>query len=88
MPFGCAKDPGITWDLAMWPSGLGGSTTRGNPSDLAGELGRGVSREALGVARDRFGCSLAADTMPTGRHGGGRRRAPLEAVVPVSCGST
>jgi hypothetical protein len=78
MPLVCAKDPGITWDLAMWPSGLGGGTARENLGVLAGELGRGVAREALGVAGDRFGCSLAEERWPAGRHGGGRRWRPLE----------
>jgi hypothetical protein len=78
MPLVCAKPPGITWDLAMWPSGLGGGPARENPGDLAGELCRGVDGDALGVAGDRFGCSLATERWPAGGHGGGRRRRPLE----------
>jgi hypothetical protein len=60
MPLICAKAPRINWDLAMWPSGLGGGAARENPSDLVSELGRGVAGDALGVAGDQFGCSLAA----------------------------
>jgi hypothetical protein len=74
MPLVCAKAPGNTWDLAMWPSGLGNGAARENPGDLAGELGRGLAGEALGVAGDRFGCSLAAERWPAGGHGGGRWR--------------
>jgi hypothetical protein len=53
--------------------GAWGSTTRENPGVLAGELGRGVVGEPLGVVRDRFGCSLVAERWPAGGHGGGRR---------------
>jgi hypothetical protein len=58
IPSVCAKAPGKCSGLAMWPPGLGGGAARGNPGDLAGGLGRGVAGEALGVAGDRFGCSL------------------------------
>jgi hypothetical protein len=49
-----------------------------NSSDLAGELGRGVAGEELGVERARYGCSLAAGTGPATGHSGGRRRRSLE----------
>jgi hypothetical protein len=48
--------PRNTRDLAIWPSGLGGGADRGNRGDLAGELGRVVAGEALGVARGWFVC--------------------------------
>jgi hypothetical protein len=42
MPLVCAKAPGITLDLAMWPSGLGGGAARENPGEvLAGEGWKG-----------------------------------------------
>jgi hypothetical protein len=70
MPLVCAKAARITWNLAMWPSGFGGGATKENSGDLAGELGRGVVGDALGVVGDWFGCSLAMDAITVGRHGG------------------
>jgi hypothetical protein len=57
---------------------LGGNAAWRNSGDLAGELGRGVVGEALGVAGDRFGCSLAMDEMPAGGHGGDREMRPQQ----------
>jgi hypothetical protein len=78
MPLICAQLPENTWDLAMWPSGLGGGAARGASGDLAGELGRGVAGEELGVERAPSGCSLTAETGPATGRGRGRRRRPLE----------
>jgi hypothetical protein len=58
-----------------------GGVVWGNPGDLACELGRGVAGEALEVAGVWFGCSHAAETMPTGGHNGGQWRAPLEVLL-------
>jgi hypothetical protein len=54
--------------------GVEGGAARSNPGDLAGELGRGVAGEELGVERTRSGYSLAAKTGPVGgtaKTGGG-----------------
>jgi hypothetical protein len=40
--------------------GLEVGAARSNSGDLAGELGRGVAGEGLGVERTRSRCSLAA----------------------------
>jgi hypothetical protein len=55
----------------MQSSELGAARFGGNPG-----LGRGVAGEALGVARTRFGCSLAVGTTLVGGPGGGRWRRP------------
>jgi hypothetical protein len=73
MPLVCTKLLSKSPDLAMWSLGLGGGATWRNFGDLAGELGRGVAGEALGVAGNRLGCLLAAETVPAGGHGGGGR---------------
>jgi hypothetical protein len=54
----------------MWPSGLGGGAARGNPGDLAGELGRGVAGEALGVARGWFACWFGMEGATGGSYSG------------------
>jgi hypothetical protein len=64
MPLICAQAPRNTCDLAMWPSGLGVARPGENSGDLAGELGREVAGEALGVARDRFVCVHVAGKGP------------------------
>jgi hypothetical protein len=87
MPLICAQALRNTWDLAMWPPRLGGGAARGNPGDLAGELGWGVAREALGVARDRFVCWFGAERAAGERHGGGRQQPPLEPGLRRAWGS-
>jgi hypothetical protein len=45
MPLVCAKGPGITWDLAMWPLGQRGRRGRPDFSNAGG----GDGREKVGV---------------------------------------
>jgi hypothetical protein len=58
--------------------GVWGGATKENSGDLAGELGRGGVGEALGVARDWFGCSLVMDATPAGGHGRDREMRPQQ----------
>jgi hypothetical protein len=65
-------------NVALGDLGRCGSPDSG---ELAGELGRGVVGEAPGVAGNRLGCLLAAETVQAGGHIGGRRRRPLEVLL-------
>jgi hypothetical protein len=67
--------------------GLEGGAARNNSGDLAGELGRGVAGEGLGVERTRSGHSLAAETGPAAGRGGDRWRRPLGALLRRAGGS-
>jgi hypothetical protein len=40
MPLICAKGPGITWDLAMWPLGQRGRRDRPDSNEAGGGDGR------------------------------------------------
>jgi hypothetical protein len=71
----------------MRPLGHGGGVAGQNPATSPAVLAGEGAGKVLGVAQDRFGCSLMAETVPAGGYGGGRRRRLLEAVVPASCGS-
>jgi hypothetical protein len=60
----------------MWPLGLGGGASRGNFGDLAGELGRGVAGEELGLSGLGLGAHLRR-----GQAGGRARWRPAAAAV-------
>jgi hypothetical protein len=62
----------------MRPLGQEDGAARRNSGDLASDLGRGVLGEALWVAGNRLGCWFGEETIASERHGGGRRRGPLE----------
>jgi hypothetical protein len=61
MPLVCTKLLRKKLGLAMRPLGLKGGAAWSNSGDLAGELGWGVTGEALGVAKDRFVCWFGAE---------------------------
>jgi hypothetical protein len=46
--------------------GVEGGASRSNPGDLAGEVGRGMAGEELGVEKTRSGYSPAVKTGPAG----------------------
>jgi hypothetical protein len=77
MPFVCAKGPGITWVLAMWPLGQGGGAAGRNPATSPTVLVGEAAGEGLGFTRARFGCLLAAESRPLATFGGAGRRVPL-----------
>jgi hypothetical protein len=75
VPLVCAKAPGITLDLARWPSGLGGGATRENPGEvLAGEgreweeSGPGVTGLDLGAYLQRGEDRRVGTADASGRH--------------------
>jgi hypothetical protein len=77
-PWFATKHLRKTSGFAMRSLGLDGGATRSNSGDLAGELGRGVAGEGLGVERTRSRCSLVAKTGPAGGHSGGREMQPQQ----------
>jgi hypothetical protein len=81
MPLICAQPPRNTWDLAMWPSGLGGGAARGNSGEVVAGEGREGKESGPGVTGARFGYLLAAGRGPAGGYDGRRRRWPLEALL-------
>jgi hypothetical protein len=69
----------------MWSSGPRGGAGGQNPVSFLPERVGEVAGEALGVTRNRFGCSLTSGAGPAAGRGGGRQRRSLEAVAPASC---
>jgi hypothetical protein len=65
----------------MWPLGQRGRRGRPDSGEAGDGAGREVARETVGVAKARFECSPAAELVPAGGHGGGRRRQPLEVLL-------
>jgi hypothetical protein len=77
IPLVCIDNPGKNSSPAMWSSAKGGQRGRPDSGEAGGGDGRGKAGEDSRATRVRSTCSLAAETVPAGGRGGGRRRPPL-----------
>jgi hypothetical protein len=77
IPLVCIDNPGKNSSPAMWSSAKGGQRGRPDSGEAGGGDGRGKAGEGSRATRVRSMCSLAAETVPVGGRGGGRRRPPL-----------
>jgi hypothetical protein len=77
MPLVCTDEPGKNSSLTMWYSAKGGWRDRPDSGEAGGGDSRGKVGESSRATRVRSTCSLAAETVPAGGRGGGRRRPPL-----------